>query len=117
MGQDKDGEGVGEQGGVMNSQFFGWGAPTRGGLGLHFDLFLTCFALAHSNTNYIFAEISKNGLGSIPLKVPQVGRRFDNCNGYFLSFCHFIFFRFPFPSCPVNPHVFCMGVYGSIHFA
>ena len=23
--QDKDGEGVGEQGGVMNSQFFGWG--------------------------------------------------------------------------------------------
>ena len=25
MGQDKDGEGVGEQGGVMNSQFFGWG--------------------------------------------------------------------------------------------
>ena len=25
MDQDKDGEGVGEQGGVMNSQFFGWG--------------------------------------------------------------------------------------------
>jgi hypothetical protein len=21
---------------------------------------------------------------------------------------------FPFPSCPVNPHVFCMGVYGSM---
>ena len=25
MGQGKDGEGEGEQGGVMNSQFFGWG--------------------------------------------------------------------------------------------
>ena len=76
MDQDKDGEGVGEQGGGHELfNFLGWG------LGLHFDLFLTCFALAHSNTNYIFAEISKNGLGSIPLKVPQAGRRFDDCNG------------------------------------
>ena len=76
MCQDKDGEGVGEQGGVMNSQFFGWGV-----VGLHFDLFLTCFALVHKNLNYIFAEISKNGLGSIPLKVPQAAGRFDHCNG------------------------------------
>ena len=42
-------------------------------LGLDFDKFLTCFALAHYTLNYIliFAEISKNGLGLIPLKVPQ----------------------------------------------
>ena len=74
--QDKDGEGVGEQGGgSWTLNFLG------GGLGLHFDLFLTCFALVHLNTNYIFAEISKNGLGSIPLKVPKAARRFDHCNG------------------------------------
>ena len=55
---------MGEQGGVMNTNFLG------GGLGLHLDLFLTCFALVHKNLNYIFAEISKNGLELILLKVP-----------------------------------------------
>ena len=60
-------------------------------MGLHFALFLTCFALVISNTNYIFAEISKNGLGSIPLKVPK--QPVDHCND---NFCHFIF-SLPFP--------------------
>ena len=75
MGQDKDGEGVGEQGGgSWTLNFLG------GGLGLHLDIFLTCFALVQLNTNYIFAEISKNGLGSIPLKVPQAARRLHHCD-------------------------------------
>ena len=38
--QDKDGEGVGEQGGRSRTLNF-----LGGGLGLHFDMFLTCFAL------------------------------------------------------------------------
>ena len=38
-------------------------------------------AVVQKTLNYIFAEISKNGLGSIPLKVPQAARRFDHCNG------------------------------------
>ena len=65
------------RGGVITLNFLG------GGLGLHLAMFLTCFALVLSNTNYIFAEISRNGLGSIPLKVIAT----DN-------FCHFIFSYF-----------------------
>jgi hypothetical protein len=66
MGLDKDGEGVGEQGG--GHELFNF---LGGGLGLHFARYLTCFALAHKN---LFAEISKNGLGSIPLKVKAESR-------------------------------------------
>ena len=49
MDQDKDGEGVGEQGGGHELSIFwvgGWAST-------HLDLFLTCFALVHlpySNT-------------------------------------------------------------------
>ena len=51
------------------------------GEGLHLDIFLPGFALVHKSLNYIFSEISKNGLGLIPLKVPEAGSRFDDCNG------------------------------------
>ena len=72
-------------------------------LGLHFDVFLTCFALVHSNTNYIFAEISKNGLGSIPLEVPQQPVDSTIATDYFFLSKLSLPYRFPFPSCPVNP--------------
>ena len=58
------------RGGVMNSQFFGWGVgPPLGHVPDVFRLGPLTVVL-----NYIFAEISKNGLGSIPLKVPPAAR-------------------------------------------
>jgi hypothetical protein len=59
------------RGGVMNSLFFGWGVgPPLGPLPDVFRL-----GRFKHELSYIFAEISKNGLGSIPLKVHSASRK------------------------------------------
>jgi hypothetical protein len=67
------------RGGVMNTKIV-W--VVGGGLGLDGplpDVFRLTVAVVHLVLNYIFAEISKNGLGSIPLKVPIAPCQLDYC--------------------------------------